>query len=120
MRRFALVVLAVCVLTVGLPALASAGCTASLNCGGACNLGLECPSPPYNQPWWISCFAPDQVVQCSGNNTCTVGSNFVECDGVKTYCWGSSWCYQGTNYLRCGTTQKSCERCQSGADSCFI
>jgi len=43
---------------------APSGCTATKNdCGQGC--------PPLT---------------CTGANTCTVGSNYVECDGVRSYC----------------------------------
>lgn len=114
MQRFTLVLLTVCALTLVLPSAASAVCTANKTCSGTgCFLGLECPSPPYSQPWWISCSAPDQHLSCTGQYSCLVGSNYVECDGVRSYCWGPDWCYQGTDYLRCGTTSASCSNCQT-------
>lgn len=37
-----------------------------------CNADLTCPA--------------DYVIGCTGNNTCVVGADYVECDGVRTSC----------------------------------
>ena len=117
MRRFTLVVLAVCVLSLGLPAMASAGCTASLNCANGCFLGKECPAP--YQPWWISCGTGDQVLSCSGQTSCLVGSNYIECDGRRWTC-SSFWCIEGSDYVKCGNSSMSCQQCQNGTYNCIL
>ncbi len=66
------------------PTVASAGCSATLNCNNACSLNLTC-SAPY-QPWFMSCSASSQTVSCTGNTSCNVESNYVQCDGRKYYC----------------------------------
>lgn len=119
MRMRALIVLTACALTTVLPTLASAECTATLNCGGACNLGMECPSPPFSQPWWISCAAGNQVISCVGQRSCSEGANWVMCDGVAKFC-KSDWCYQGTDYVRCGNSSISCQQCEDGIFDCSV
>jgi hypothetical protein len=120
MRRFSVVLLSAVLLGL-VPAVASAGCTANRACSNGCNFWLECPSPPYSQPWNIYCSTPDQYLQCSGQNTCTSGADYVDCDGQRQTCIPySSNCYYGTDYIRCGSNSMSCSQCQSGAINCFI
>jgi hypothetical protein len=96
---------------------ASAGCSATLNCNNACSLNLTC-SAPY-QPWFMSCSASSQTVSCTGNTSCNVESNYVQCDGRKYFCT-SNQCSQGSNYIRCGSTYRFCEDCEDYTVLCPI
>lgn len=94
------------VAALALPTAASAGCTASFTCSNACSIeSYFCPRP--YPPCELSCFASNQVVSCTGNSVCSVGTNSVTCDGVTKTC-SSNWCTQSTYSVRCGNTTRSC------------
>lgn len=69
------------------------GCTAELECGGG------------------------YVARCTGANTCTVGSTYVECDGVRTYCSCTvqTTCCDG-KVIGCSGTM--CSVIEAGAVTC--
>jgi hypothetical protein len=94
---------------------ASAGCTASRNCNNACSLSFLCPGGA----WVLACSAPSQVKQCLGATSCLVGSNYVECDGNRTYCSAAPQCTKTTSTATCGGTTYSCASCTPGAPGCF-
>src|SRR4051812_20141721 len=87
-----------------LPAPASAGCTASLNCNNACSEELIC-SP---RPCELFCSAPSQTASCTGAATCTVGTGSVTCDGVTKSCPTTSQCRKGGAFIQCGSTFRQC------------
>jgi len=92
-----------CLLAVALPA--SAGCTASLTCSNSCSIiGYECPAPSC---CIFSCVAPSQQISCSGTTSCTVGSNYVNCDGGQYNC-ASQQCFENGDFIQCGSTIKRC------------
>jgi hypothetical protein len=116
MNRPILLALAL-LMALGSPFAAHAGCTASLNCGNGCFASVEeCP-PPY-RPYSFSCSAPSQQLQCTGNSSCNVGSNYVECDSSRQTC--STQCFQGSTFADCGSTHLSCQQCQTHAISCML
>jgi hypothetical protein len=93
-----------CLLALSLPASAT-GCTATFTCSNACSiLDFEC-SAPYCCTF--SCSAPNQQVSCTGNTTCTVGTNSVTCDGVQHTC-SAQQCFQSRSGISCGSTSKTC------------
>ncbi|HEX4964359.1 MAG TPA: hypothetical protein VF173_26315 [Thermoanaerobaculia bacterium] len=96
-----LLALAVAVL---LPAPATAGCTASVNCNNACSLDFTC-SP---RPCELFCSASSQTVSCTGNSVCSVGATSVTCDSVVKSCPTTSQCHQTSNSVTCGTTTRMC------------
>lgn len=87
------------------PAAASAGCTANFTCSNACFLEKTCTSP--YPPCELFCSANNQVVSCSGNTTCSVGTNSVTCDGVTKTC-SANQCTSSTYSIRCGGTTRNC------------
>ncbi len=93
-----------CLLALALPASAT-GCTASFTCSNSCSIfDYEC-SAPYCCTF--ACSAPNQQVSCTGNTTCTVGTNSVTCDGVQHTC-SAKQCSTYTNGIQCGSTIKTC------------
>jgi hypothetical protein len=87
-----------------LPAPASAGCTASLNCNNACSLEFTC-SP---RPCELFCSAPSQTISCTGTTSCTVGATSVTCDTVTKSCPTTSQCRQFSNSITCGSVTRQC------------
>lgn len=118
-RWFWLGCIALVLVGIAWPDRASAGCTASLNCNNGCSLSFLC-LPPHSQ-WMLACSAPSQVRQCSGNTSCLVGSNYVECDGNRFYCSAAPQCTRtlGTTATCAGTTY-SCQTCSPGKPGCFF
>lgn len=106
-KKLGIVALALVAVVLLAPQGASAGCTASFTCSNACSAHTECPSGLF-----LSCSAPNEVVTCSGNTTCTVGTNSVTCDGtVKTCQTKASRCRTASDSVLCGTTFKACPTC---------
>lgn len=92
---------------------------------------------------WQDC-SDGSTVDCSGTSSCIVGSDYVECDGVRNSCsdicdaslicpsppFSQAWyiectansstdtCTEGTDYVRCGTEYVYCEDCESGPVFC--
>lgn len=95
---------------------ASAGCNASLNCNNGCSMSFVCP----DWSWLLSCSSPNQIRSCSGNTSCLVGSNYVQCDGVRTYCSAAPQCSRTMVSVTCGSTTASCSTCTYGAPGCLI
>jgi hypothetical protein len=101
-------VLAGCVfLALAAAAPAAAGCTATLNCNNSCSIfGYQCPAP---SSCVLSCFAPPQMLNCSGNSTCSVGAGSITCDGVQQSCTTGSRCFAHGLEATCGTVTKVCQ-----------
>lgn len=107
-KKLGIIVLALVAVVLLAPRGASAGCTASFTCSNACSAQTRCP----NNGIFLSCSAPNEVVTCSGNTTCTVGTNSVTCDGtVKTCETKASRCRTASDSVLCGTTFKACPTC---------
>lgn len=81
------------------------------------------------------------TIACTGNSSCLVGINYVECDGVRKTCPSSScgksivcplpyqpWrlsCFSSTGpcsststSVTCGSTHYTCQQCESGQILC--
>ncbi len=63
------------------------------------------------------------TISCSGTTSCLVGSNYVECDGNRTYCqMGCNVCYADAI---CGPRPGNSIHCQgsyycNSADGCWV
>jgi hypothetical protein len=97
------------------PDVVSAGCTATRNCNNACSQSFLCPGGA----WVLACSAPSQIRQCTGNTSCLVGANYVECDGARSYCSAAPQCTKTSSTATCGGTTYNCATCSPGAPGCF-
>lgn len=86
---------------------AEATCNVSFTCSNACSAHTECSSGVV-----LNCLAPNEVIACSGNNTCSVGTNSVTCDGQTQNCQTiASRCRSTATSVLCGNTLKTCPTC---------
>jgi hypothetical protein len=86
---------------------AEATCTVSFTCSNACSAHTECSTGIV-----LNCLAPNEVITCSGNTTCTIGSNSVTCDGQTQACQPKTTrCRSTSDSVLCGNTFKACPTC---------
>jgi len=93
----------------------AAGGATGTKAPGDCTIGLECSG--------------GSIISCNGtNNQCSLGSNYVECNGVRTTCPSApcsasllcsngstvsctgtnNTCITGSNYVECNGLRKTC------------
>ena len=83
----------------------SAGCTATQNCYGSCFQQISC----LRVPCTLTCSFSAVSVSCTGNTTCNVGTNSVQCDNqAPVVCPATPVCSNDGDSIQCGSIVKRC------------
>jgi hypothetical protein len=83
----------------------SAGCSATHNCYGSCFQQTFCA----REPCTLTCSYSALAVSCTGNTTCNVGTNSVQCDNqAPVVCPATPVCSNDGNSIQCGITVQTC------------
>ncbi|HTQ80723.1 MAG TPA: hypothetical protein VMM92_12050 [Thermoanaerobaculia bacterium] len=107
LKKLGMVLLLLGIVALVAPQGAMASCTATLTCHNGCSEHLTCPRTGLV----ISCSAPNQVINCSGSSSCTVGTSSITCDGATTNCSTATRCFIDPDSVLCDSTFKACPTC---------